>query len=307
MLYRLLIHPISLLPFWVLNGLAGFFYFLLRYVTRYRYSVMESNLKRAFPDKDEVWRKDIISKNYRHLSRLFVEGIKNLSISRKSLLKRMTLQNPELFQSLFEQGKSIVLASSHFENWEYFITAQSLLLPHTAFGIGKKIQSGNLDAQINQRRERFEMHVVDNSNYRIELEKSMKEKPLAILTLSDQSPAPDNAYWHVFLGILTPFAFGPEYMAHRYDMAVVYLDIQSAEKGHYHAVGKLLFENVKGLKFGAITEAIIHEQEKQILRKPEAWLWTHKRWKLAPPVDVNAWMTQQKITFDNKFFSNSTD
>lgn len=307
MLYRLIIHPFSLLPFWMLNGLANLVYFILRYLTGYRYQVMDDNLKRVFPEMDARERKSIIHKNYRHLSRLLVEGIKNLSFSKKALLKRMKLSNPELFHQLYEKGKSIVLVSSHFENWEYFITAQSSLLPHQAYGIGKKIKSGNLDAQINARRERFGMRVIHNGNFRDEIEKGMQEKPVAILTLADQSPSPDNAYWLDFLGVLTPFAFGPEYMAHRFDMAVVYLDIQMDKPGYYTAHAHLLFEEVKGLPFGAITEAIIPEQEQQILRRPEAWLWTHRRWKLKVPEDLDGWMNQQREHFNKRFPGKPSD
>jgi len=301
MLYRLLIHPLSLLPLWILHSMAWLVYLLLRYVLGYRKLVILDNIEKAFPSWSAKEKRKLLHDSYLHLAKLIAEGIKNLSISEKSLLKKVHIDNPELFESLYAKGKHVILLSSHLENWEYFITAQNALLPHRAFGIGKKIKKGQLDQQINARRERFGMKVINAKNYRAILDEEVKGEPLAILTLGDQSPAPDNSYWMPFFGHETAFAFGAEFMAHAYDMAVVYMVLKQKNDGTYLAQTELLCEDPKTMGYGEITEAYVQRLERDITAEPQAWLWSHRRWKHPFPKDMDAFKLEHKERFEKRF------
>ena len=206
---------------------------------------------------------------------------------------------------MYKKGKSVILLSSHLENWEYFITAQNALLPHRAFGIGKKIQKAKLDQQINARRERFGMHVIHAQNYRQILNEEINGEPLAILTLGDQSPAPDNSYWMPFFGHETAFAFGPEFMAHAYGMAVVYMVLKQETDGTYVAQTELLCEDPKTMGYGEITEAYVQRLERDIIAEPQAWLWSHRRWKHPFPKDMEAFKREHKERFEKRFHPHS--
>jgi len=301
MLYRLLIHPLSLLPLSVLNGMAWLVYLLWRYVLGYRKQVILENIEKAFPAWSLKQKRNLLHDSYRHLAKLIAEGIKNLSISEKSLLKKVHIDNPELFKSLYAKGKHVILLSSHIENWEYFITAQNALLPHRAFGIGKKIKKGQLDQQINFRRERFGMRVINAKNYREILNEEVKGEPLAILTIGDQSPAQDNSYWMPFFGHETPFAFGAEVMAHAYDMAVVYMVLKQKDDGTYLAQTELLCEDPKTMGYGEITEAYVQRLERDITAEPQSWLWSHRRWKHPFPANMKAFKKEHKERFEKRF------
>lgn len=301
MLYRLLIHPLSLLPLSFLYGLGAMAYFVLRFFLGYRNDVILANIERAFPKWTSQEKHKLLHASYRHLAKLIAEGIKNLSISEKQLLQKVSIDNPALFDSLYAKGKHVIILSSHLENWEFFITAQNALLPHRAFGIGKKIKKGQLDQQINARRERFGMQVIHAKNYREILDKEVQGEPLAILTLGDQSPAPDNAYWTSFFGHETAFAFGAEFMAHAYNMAVVYMVLKQDAKGGYTAHTELLCEDPKSMDYGEITAAYVTRLERDIIAEPQAWLWSHKRWKHPFPKDIDAFKREHREKFVKRF------
>lgn len=301
MLYRLLIHPLSLLPISFLYGLGGLAYLVLRYVLGYRKEVILANIERAFPQWTSQEKQQLLHSSYSHLAKLIAEGIKNLSISEKELLKKIRIDNPALFDSLYSKGKHVIILSSHLENWEYFITAQNALLPHRAFGIGKKIKKGQLDQQINARRERFGMKVIHAKNYREILNQEVKGEPLAILTLGDQSPAPDNAYWTSFFGHETAFAFGAEFMAHAYNMAVVYMVLKQEPSGSYLAETELICEDPSTMQYGEITDAYVARLERDIAAAPQAWLWSHKRWKHPFPKDMDAFKREHRERFETRF------
>ncbi|HCS19639.1 MAG TPA: hypothetical protein DIW47_03595 [Bacteroidetes bacterium] len=301
MLYRLILLPLSYLPLRVLYGLSGLLYFILRHIAGYRKEVIERNISIAFPQWNKEQKKKLFVDTYWHLADLLIEGIKNLSIGEKALRERMIIENPALFDELYKKGRHVILLSSHLENWEFFISAQAFLLPHRAFGIGKKLSKDKLNEQLNHRRERFGMQVIHAKNYREILKEEIKGSPLAVLTLGDQSPAPDNAFWLPFFTQKTAFAFGGEFMAHEYSMAVVYLRIKKVKRGHYRVETELLCEDPKSMDYGEITKAYVSRLQRDIEACPDAWLWTHKRWKIPVPPDLAAFQKEHESRFRKRF------
>lgn len=301
MLYRFLIRPLSRLPFPFLYGISTLCYWVLRYVVAYRKQVIERNISIAFPQWTKEKKAALLTESYRHLADILIEGVKNLSISKEKLLDRMHLENPALFEDLYQKGKHVIILSSHIENWEYFIRAQPLLLPHRAFGIGKKMNQSDWNTHINAERQRFGMRVIHAKNYREVLAEEIKGKPLAVLTLGDQSPAPDNAFWRRFFTQETAFAFGAEFMAHEYNMAVVYVRIKKIKRGYYVAESELICESPETLEYGAITNAYVDRLERDIIQYPNSWLWSHKRWKIPIPAQLEDLKKEHEARFNKRF------
>jgi len=100
----LLIYPIiwliSKLPFPLLYLLSDGIYILLYRVIGYRKKAVRRNLAMALPHLSEAERLRIEKKSFQHLCDMFLEMIKTLSISRKSIEKRFTFTNLEVYQSL---------------------------------------------------------------------------------------------------------------------------------------------------------------------------------------------------------------
>jgi KDO2-lipid IV(A) lauroyltransferase len=220
--YHLLVYPISNLPIRVIYLFTDFLYLLLVTVFPYRKKVIEQNMSRSFPEKSTAEIKKMRNQFYRFFTDLLAEGIKNLSISEKELKKRLVVKNPEIMDDLFQKGKSVLLVSGHYNNWEWLITGQSLLFKHQAVGIGMPMSSKYWDKKINQRRSRFGMIILHSKNVRTEFE-AMRGQIFATLTLADQSPGDSTkAYWMNFLNQPTAVAFGCEQLAHQHNQAVVF-------------------------------------------------------------------------------------
>ena len=60
-----LVYLLSILPFWVLYGLADFLFIIIYYVARYRRKIVRKNLCNSFPEKSEKEIKSIERKFYR--------------------------------------------------------------------------------------------------------------------------------------------------------------------------------------------------------------------------------------------------
>ncbi len=299
--YYLFVWPLSHLPLWILYRFSDLLYLLLISVVPYRRKVIESNLKKSYPEKSEREIKQLRRKFYRHFSDIVIEGVKNLSISKKELLSRISVVNPELMDPLYMQNKSVLLVSGHFNNWEWMITAQSMLFPHKAMGIGMPMSSKFWDKKVTSQRERFGMKVIHSANYRAEIE-ARKEENIAILTLGDQSPGDSRkSYWMNFLNRPTAVLFGAEQMANEYDLAVLFFVVRKMKRGFYTVELKLISDQARTSDWGQITETHTKLLEKEIQKHPEQWIWSHKRWKREVPSDLKQLKKEQHEKFNQRY------
>jgi KDO2-lipid IV(A) lauroyltransferase len=81
------------------------------------------------------------------------------------------------------------------------------------------------------------------------------------------------------MGIEVPVHTGAEMLAKRYDLNVLFVDVQKVGRGFYEATFIPIGENVTQIPDFEITDTYLKLVEKQILEAPEYYFWTHKRWK----------------------------
>ncbi len=300
-LYYIIVFPISFLPLGLLYKFSDLLFFFFTRIFPYRKSVILGNIQRSFPAKSEDEHQQLVKDFYRHFSDILVEGIKNLTISKKQLKKRMLVRNPELMIELYDDKHNSILVSGHFNNWEWLISAQNFLFEHQAFGIGMPMTNKFWDKKVNQRRERFGMQVINSNNYQIKF-RTYKKKPFAVLTLGDQSPANNSkSYWMNFLNQETAVLFGTEHMANDYNFAVIFFVVHKVKRGFYELELKLITKDAKSLEWGQITEQHTRMLEAEIIRNPSQWLWSHKRWKREIPQDLTTLKRKQKKYFEERF------
>jgi len=306
LLYYIVVYPLSKLPLWLTYRFSDFFYLLLITVLPYRRKVIEGNLGRSFPNKTPREIKQMRNRFYRHFADLLLEGVKNLGISEKELRKRFVINNPELMQELYDRKKSVLLVSAHYMNWEWMITGQSLFFPHQAVGIGMPLSSGFWDKKINARRSRFGMHVIHAKIVKETFnDYTNRNIPTATLVLSDQSPGDSTkCYWTTFLNQPTGVLFGAEQLANTYDQAVVFYLPKRIKRGYYEIELHLLTDAPRTLEWGELTEMHTRLLEQRIMEEPNAWLWSHKRWKRDVPTNLEQLKKEQREKFNQYFRSN---
>jgi KDO2-lipid IV(A) lauroyltransferase len=116
----------------------------------------------------------------------------------------------------------------------------------------------------------------------------VEERPLtgARAFGADQSPSnPSKGYWLKFLNQDTVVLFGTEKFAKEFNCPVYYGSIQKVKRGYYEISFSLITENPNELPYGEITKLHTKLLEDDIMRQPEYWLWSHKRWKHKKPVE----------------------
>ena len=122
------------------------------------------------------------------------------------------------------------------------------------------------------------METVDTIRDIIQLKKDKTR--CVVIFLADQTPSKANLhYWTDFLHQDTAILTGPERIAKKLDLPVVFLDVRKKKRGFYTLRMELIAENPRTTPENDITERYARLMEKSILRDPAYWLWTHKRWK----------------------------
>lgn len=275
----LLIKAFSITPFFILYLISYLFYLIFYYLIPYRKKIIKQNIQRSFPSLDKNEQTKIIKGFYHNLCDILIEAIKGFSISRKSLLKRYKVLNPELMNELFDAGKDIIAVGAHYANWEWGIMASPLQLKHKLYGFYTPLSNKLLDKYMRENREKWGSELVASKDVR-KVFNATKDKPTAYFFGADQSPSsPRGAYWLKFLNQDTACMKGPEFFANKYKLPIVYFDIQRIKKGFYTVELKLIIENSEDTVPGEITETYMHTLEQIVLSKPEDYLWSHRRWK----------------------------
>jgi Kdo2-lipid IVA lauroyltransferase/acyltransferase len=272
---------ITLLPLKVLYLFSDLLFLFLYYFPSYRRNVVAENLRNSFPEKLTEEIADIEKKFYRHLADLFVETLKLTHLSNEELKRRLRLTNPELVEYLYNSGRDVAVVHSHFNNWEWVGAVFPLYAKYQTVSIYKPLQNRLFDRFLNSLRSRNNAGLAPMNHI---VRKIIDNQGKNIRTLygfmADQTPAkPEIRFYTTFLNQETPVFLGIEKIAVRYDMSIVFFNVQKARRGYYELTVELLFERTTGLPEYKVTETHVKRLEEVIRKNPEYWIWTHRRWK----------------------------
>ena len=263
----------------MLYWFSDFAYLIVYKVAGYRKDVVFENLANAFPDKSDAERKEIASKFYHFMTDLMIEILWCFSLTEKRIRHRLTVINPELMDELYASGKSVVLVLGHYSSWEMVLSSLNLFVKHRVATIYIPLTNKALDKAFYRMRTTFNSKMIAKKDFKQSFEEDSEELR-AIIFGADQSPAMSkNIYWTQFLNQDTAVAYGVEKYAKMYDMPVVYSKLMREKRGYYTLEFETVSEQPLLSAEGDITERHVRLLEKQILAKPEFWLWSHKRWK----------------------------
>jgi Kdo2-lipid IVA lauroyltransferase/acyltransferase len=278
-LLKTLIYPLSYLPLSILYKVGQVIAFLLEKVLGYRKKVVMQNLQRCFPEKSDKERKQIAHDFYHFLASLMVEGIKSFTMPLDESVKRCHINNPELLNKYFDEGRNVVMVFGHNENWEWPALACNSQLKHRVAAIYKPVKNQPLNHWIKENRSRYGSLLLSMKETYPYYESNPKELT-ANAFIADQNPGNvNNAIWVDFFGSPTAFISGPARVAQKFNLPIVFVDILEPRKGYYTLDVEYLVKNPQALSETEITQKFATRLEAKIRKNPAYWLWSHKRWK----------------------------
>ncbi len=282
---------LSSAPFWFLYALSDFLYFVIYRLIGYRKKVVKTNLKNSFPEKSEAEINQIMSDFYRFLCDLILESIKCFTISMEELDKRLKVHYPEEYRECVRNNESAIFVLGHYGNWEYAqLRFASIPEERQNFlGVYKKLGNKAMDNFLIDVRGRGGTELVEMKGVRQRIQQAVNEKePFVLGLISDQSPGKERGYWMDFLNQDTPVFLGVERYARRLNTKVFFVNLDRTQRGHYEMHILPLVMDPANTQPGEITEIHTKHLEEIVRKKPELWLWSHKRWKHSRPSDLPA-------------------
>ncbi|NVK51387.1 MAG: lysophospholipid acyltransferase family protein [Flavobacteriaceae bacterium] len=270
----------SKLPFRVLYIISDGIYFLFFYVISYRKKIVLNNLKLAYPTTSEKELKKVQKLFFGHFVDTLIEAIKAITISENSIKRRYTYKNIELIDKLYDEGKSIILTGSHYGNWEW-VVGMPLSAKIDCYTSYTKIQNKNFEDLIKNSRSKFGMTCLKSSEIIKGIVKNVKQDKQGLyLLVGDQSPMlQKNQYWTTFLNVKVPVFTGAEMISKKFNFAVVNMNTTKIKRGYYQSEFELITDTPKDMAANEITNAYLRLTEQHIYKKPEYYLWSHKRFK----------------------------
>jgi KDO2-lipid IV(A) lauroyltransferase len=272
----------ALLPLAALYALSDVLYLLIYKVARYRLRVCRRNLEASFPGKTKAELRRTEREFYRHFADYIVETIKLAHIPLEEIRRRAHMTNPELIDGLINEGHACILVLlGHYGNWEWFTAGNSFFASARMYPVYRPLSNKAFDRLFAGLRARFKAAGIRKQDTVRDLIRLKRERTHALAVfLADQTPSRSNLhYWTNFLNQDSSILTGPERIARKLRLPVVYADVEKPKRGYYSVTFRLLTANPHELPEFRLTEQYARLMEQTILRRPAYWLWTHKRWK----------------------------
>lgn len=271
---------LSLLPMRCLYLFGDLLAFCLYHFSLYRKDVVFENLRNSFPERAEPEIRQLARRFYRQFTGQAMEAFKLLHMSEKQILNRMHYRNPEVLTELFQAGRSVITATAHFAAWQWLVSLP-LVTNHKVLVVYKPPGNERADWIYRRIQNKYGGISVDFQRLpRKLLECSVRKELTATFLVNDQSPVKEQIrYWTSFLNQDTPMQNGLERLAQKTGQVVLFVEMHRTKRGFYEVTFHKLFDNPANTAPNEITEAYIRKLEQVIRKKPELWLWTHRRWK----------------------------
>ena len=280
----MLLKALTRVPLWLLHGTATVIYFVAFHVLRWRRQQTERDIARAFPERSAAERAVILRQSYRYAADTLMEAVWGFGASAEALRQRVTMENPEVVERCANAGRSVVLLTAHYANWEWLLLAAGVHFDIPINVVYQPQRVSAIDDFFRTARSRFGSKLIPRKEFIFEL-MTHGEQPRAYALIADQTPKPrDPKQWTTFLHQDTAFFVGAGKIARFLDAPVIYVGMRRVSRGRYSVRLTVLAEPPH--EDGAdelVVERYARALEEAVRRDPPCFLWLQKRWKYAKP------------------------
>ncbi|MCR4316375.1 MAG: lysophospholipid acyltransferase family protein [Planctomycetes bacterium] len=265
-------------------GAGRFLGLLASKVVRRRYRDAVTHLKNAFRDEiDDEKARRIATRVFKNTGATAAEMfLAQRYINDDTFDDFIRFDATEEAQRIFDSGKSFVIISAHFGNWEVAASVLTRILPQNVVSIYRRLDNPLIERDLLEVRARNGVEFVAKEDGWLGILKGIEEnKPCGIMI--DQA-AGTRGLAAEFFGIPCATVASPAVLSLRYSIPIVFaLAIRLPGTMQHRGV----FFKVPGIErtgdddedIKTITQNINDIFEKFVRKMPEQWFWVHRRWK----------------------------
>jgi KDO2-lipid IV(A) lauroyltransferase len=271
--------PLFPLPF--LQFIAKFKGKLFYYILPIRKKTAYSNLKLAFPEKSEREIRKIIMDCYSNVLTVITEFFYMRKFSIEKLADFMKVTNIELISDSLKKGKGLILISAHYGNWELTAYGVSQLCGVPFNVIVKEQSNKKVNKRINCIRTSKGNVMIDMRNSLREVLTALKENKIVAM-LGDQAAPKENVKVNFFINDVPAFE-GTARFAIKTGAAVLFgVSVRNEDRTYsvtLHEIDTSKYKDATDENIRALTQEHVNLLVEQIRKKPDHWLWFHRRFK----------------------------
>ena len=272
------------MPYWFKYYVVeNLIFVLLRYCLRYRMKVVKTNLRNSFPEKDERELAVIRRRFYRTLAEIFVDTINLAGLTPEKGRSLLTVKGLEE-QKERVGGRDWIAMTAHFGCWEYcsfwglydptqiVVAVYHPLRSRIVEAFYQRLRNGDYATTVAMK-ESLRFYLRNRAG-------GFGGRILVMGHIADQNPPrrPDSR-WFRFLNQDTIFFDGGEKLALRCQLPVYFVKMERLRRGRYEMSFEQIYDGKEEVAEYEITERYVRMLEAEIRRRPELWMWSHRRWK----------------------------
>ncbi|NOZ24347.1 MAG: lysophospholipid acyltransferase family protein [Planctomycetes bacterium] len=250
------------------------------------------NLRQAFGDEmSEREVRRIARGVYAHMVMVGVEVLKMPDILKRDTVGRyIQFENEHIVDALIASGSGAIFVTGHFGNWE-INSYLMYLMGHPLHTVARPLDNPLLDEYVKKHRADMGRQVEDKRGALRGFMRTLKEgKFLGMIVDQD---ARDKGIFVEFFGRKCSWYPTPAVLALRFNVPVV--PGFCYRRGHRFRFTVIAEDPIYPVRTGneeqdvhRIVQAYAKKFEEHIRRRPEQWLWNHRRWKTRPPEELEA-------------------
>lgn len=281
---RWMLDALTRLPLPLLYAISRGVRFIAFHIVRWRRTIALDNIARAFPDLAPAEHAAILRASYDNLCDVLAETIWAYGADASEFRDRVTIEGGELITGPIANGKSLLLLTAHFCNWEWLLLCAGAQLNVPIDAVYKPPRQRVFDDFLRDGRSRFGGNPVAYKGFVMEMLRRRAEARCYAM-VADQTPiAQDEKHWTRFMGRDTAFYVGADTIARMVKLPVLFVGMQRKSRGRYHVTVTPVATPPYARDSGsAIVEAYVRLLEQEIRTSPADWLWIHRKWKYRKP------------------------
>jgi KDO2-lipid IV(A) lauroyltransferase len=239
----------------------------------------------AFPELDPGARTALARACFRHHGTSFGEAMHLVRRDCAALAAVVSVTGWEHVEAARRERRLVIIHSAHCGNWE--IVAAALNCRGLGMAVvGRALQDSALDGMLLGLRSRFGTATIHRGSAAAPRQlRAVLRGGGALGVLIDQDLR-DEGVWVPFFGRLAHTPVGPAQIALRQRAVVLPTFGERLEDGTHRVTvaPPLALPADPTAATAAMTAAI----EAQVRRRPEQWVWMHRRWRRPPPPETEA-------------------
>ena len=248
------------------------------------------NLRQAFPDKDDGWRKSILRQSCSSIARLISDFARLPKLDQAWVSEHVEFPPAEILNKLSKHSprSGVIFATGHLGSFE-LLAYSAAIKGFPLHFIVRNFKNKKLDDWWNARRALYGNQVISRKGAFNKASEALQSgQDLGILF--DQNVTKNHAVFVDFFGLkaATTKTLGILAVRNAAPVMVVSIKHKGGDRYKINLVEcdfKRLYQNSEILldeKVQIITQTVSDIYQDMIQNDPAAWFWMHRRWKTRP-------------------------